>query len=190
MTTPTDGDGYDAMFDLAPVSLWLEDYSAVKALFEQWRRDGVTDIRAHFAGGRERVEECSLRIRVLKVNRRTLALYGARDQAQLVDNLGRVFRDDMFDQHAEEMAQLWDGGHGFASETVNYTLSGKRLDIVLKATVLPGHEATWDRVLVAIEDVTERARAERNLARRASPTFAPSSTCTQTSSRAACATSR
>ena len=163
--TTTDSDGYEAMFDLAPVSLWLEDYSAVKALFEQWRREGVTDIRAYFAGARERVGECSRSIRVLKVNRRTLALYGARDHRQLVDSLDRVFRDDMFDQLAEEMAQLWDGGDGFSSETVNYTLSGKRLDILLKATVLPGHEATWDRVLIAIEDVTERARVERNLVR-------------------------
>ena len=33
------GVGHDAeMFELAPVSLWLEDYSALKALFEQWRR--------------------------------------------------------------------------------------------------------------------------------------------------------
>lgn len=34
------------MFDLAPVSLWLEDYSALKALFAQWRSDGVTNLRA------------------------------------------------------------------------------------------------------------------------------------------------
>ena len=32
------------MFDLAPVSLWIEDYSAVKALFEQWRAEGVDDL--------------------------------------------------------------------------------------------------------------------------------------------------
>ena len=37
------------MFDLAPVSLWLEDYSALKALFDAWRAEGVTDLRAHFA---------------------------------------------------------------------------------------------------------------------------------------------
>ena len=84
MTTLIDSDGYEAMFELAPVSLWLEDYSAVKTLFEQWRREGVTDVRAHLRGGRERVEECSRLIKVLKVNRRTLALYGARDQRQLV----------------------------------------------------------------------------------------------------------
>ena len=31
-----------SIFDLAPASLWLEDYSGVKALFDAWRRAGVT----------------------------------------------------------------------------------------------------------------------------------------------------
>ena len=30
------------MFELAPISLWLEDYSGLKHLFDQWRRAGVT----------------------------------------------------------------------------------------------------------------------------------------------------
>lgn len=171
--TPPDGptralaalNDYETMFDLAPVSLWLEDYSELKALFERWRRDGVRDLASHLRADRSRIEACTRAIRLVRVNRRTLELYGARDEADLVANLQRVFRDDMYDQHVEELAQLWDGGERFSSETVNYTLSGRRLDLLLDARVLPGHEARWDRVLVAIEDVTERARAERNLAR-------------------------
>ena len=42
-TAPDDG---TEMFELAPVSLWIEDYSGVKALFEEWRAIGVTDARA------------------------------------------------------------------------------------------------------------------------------------------------
>jgi len=29
--------------------------------------------------------------------------------------------------------------------------------------ILPGHEQSWDRVMIAIEDVTERETARRNL---------------------------
>ena len=36
------------MFDLAPVSLWIEDYSAVRALFEQWRAQGADDIKLNY----------------------------------------------------------------------------------------------------------------------------------------------
>jgi diguanylate cyclase (GGDEF)-like protein len=156
---------YETMFDLAPVSLWLEDYSELKALFDRWRAEGVADLRAHLRADPSRAQACARAMRLLRVNRRTLELYGASDQAELVANLDRVFRDDMLERFVDELGQLWDGERRFSSETVNYTLAGRRLDLTLDATVLPGHEADWDRVLVAIEDVTERARAERNLAR-------------------------
>jgi diguanylate cyclase (GGDEF)-like protein len=151
------------MFDLAPVSLWIEDYSAVKALFEQWRAEGVSDIKAFLAADPDRVRQCSQRIRILKVNRKTLSLFGARDLAHLMANLGQVLRDDTFKSHVEELAQLWNGQTKFSSHTVNYTLAGKRLDIQLNGTILPGHEQSWDRIMISIEDVTERETARRRL---------------------------
>ena len=60
------------MFDLAPVSLWLEDFSGVKELFDEWRRGGVTDLRGFLLADASRVKACSDRIKVVKVNRRTL----------------------------------------------------------------------------------------------------------------------
>ena len=46
-------------------------------------------------------------------------------------NLGQVLRDDTFKSHVEELAQLWYGQTSFSSHTVNYTLTGERLDIQL-----------------------------------------------------------
>lgn len=152
------------MFDLAPVSLWIEDFSAVKALFEQWQQQGVDDIETFLLANPERVRQCSQHIRILKVNRKTLSLFGARDLNHLMVSLGLVMRDDTFKSHVSELAQLWSGQTEFASHTVNYTLRGDRLDVQLHGQILPGHEATWDRVMIAIEDVTEREGARRKLA--------------------------
>jgi diguanylate cyclase (GGDEF)-like protein len=152
------------MFELAPVSLWLEDYSSVKTLFERWSREGVVSLRDYLLEDVRRVQECSDLIRVIKVNRRTLSLFEADSLPHLVANLGQIFRNDMFKTHVEELVQLWEGQAEFHSNTVNYALSGKRLDIQLKGAILPGHESKWDRVLVAIEDVTERETARRQLA--------------------------
>jgi len=151
------------MFDLAPVSLWLEDYSLLKAQFEEWRRAGINSLRDYLREDPNRVKACSDRIRVIKVNRKTLALHEAEDLPHLVQNLGLIFRDDMLKTHVEELVQLWDGKTEFSSNTVNYTLSGRRLDIQLKGMILPGYEQGWERVLVAIEDVTERESARRQL---------------------------
>lgn len=152
------------MFDLAPVSLWIEDYSAVRVLFEQWRAEDVGDIKAFLTTNPDRVRQCSERIRIVKVNRKTLSLFGARDQAHLMANLDQVLRQDTFTTLTGELVQLWNGKNSFSSHTVNYTLAGERLDIQLNGTILPGHEKSWDRVMIAIEDVTEREDARRSLA--------------------------
>jgi diguanylate cyclase (GGDEF)-like protein len=144
------------MFDLAPVSLWLEDYSGIKAQLDEWRQAGVTSLRDHLREDPSRVKACCDRIRLIKVNRKTLTLFEAADLPQLVANLGSIFRDDMLKTHIEELVQLWEGRTEFFSHAVNYTLSGRRLDIVLNGSILPGYGASWERVLIAIEDVTER----------------------------------
>ena len=160
---PPQQDTLADLFELAPVSLWVEDFSALRQLFEQWRAQGVSDLRAWLLEQPARIAECAARIEVLQVNRRTLELFEARDLAHLVANLDRVFRDDMHREHLEELVQLWNGATRYSSQTVNYTLGGRRLDIQLNAHVLPGHEASWGRVLFSIEDLTDRLRAERRL---------------------------
>jgi diguanylate cyclase (GGDEF)-like protein len=157
--------GDDAeMFDLAPVSLWLEDFSGVKQLFEEWRAAGITDLASHLHADRNRIKACSERIRVLKVNARTLALFEAADLADLVANIGKVFRDEMLERHVEELTALWNGRTEFFSHSVNYSLGGRRIDIQMTGRVLPGHQESWERVLIAIEDVTERETARREQA--------------------------
>ena len=149
----------ESTFDLAPVSMWIEDFSGVQEKFAEWRAEGVTDLRKWLLEDLDRVAECSGRIKVLRVNRKTLDQFEARDQEDLVENLHLVFRDEMLRTHVNELAQLWEGKTSFESAAVNYTLTGRRLDIQLKATVLPGHEADLGRLLLTAEDVTEREAA-------------------------------
>ncbi len=151
------------LFELAPVSLWLEDFSALATLFQRLRAQGVTHLRAHLMQHRADLRQCAECIRVLCVNRRTLDLFGARDQDHLLANLGAVFRDEMLEHHVQDLERLWNGALSYDSQTVNYTLDGRRLDVHLQVRVLPGHEADWSRVLLSLEDITAREQARREL---------------------------
>lgn len=155
----------DLLFEHAPISLWLEDFGGVKRLFDDWRAQGITDLSAHFVADAEAVRACAAAIRVLTVNRRTLDMFGAASGEALIARLGEVFRDDMHDQHARDMVSLWSGQHGFSSQSVNYSLHGERIDVLVNARILPGYEDDWSRVLIALEDITPRARAEAELKR-------------------------
>lgn len=152
------------LFEISPTSMWLEDYSDLKRLFDQWRSEGVEDIRQHLLADPARIAQCSRSIRLLRVNSRTLSLYGAQSFEELSGKLDVVFRDDMHTGHIDELEQLWSGSGHFESQTVNYALDGRRLDLLLKGVILPGHEQTWDRVLVVIEDVSPLEIARRRLA--------------------------
>ena len=149
------------IFNLAPIAMWIEDFSRVQALFDDWRSKGVTDIKAFLREDRSRIHDCSTRIRVIAVNAKTLDLFEADNLEHLVANITAVFRDDMLDTHINELSALFDGEMSFSSTTVNYTISGRRLDIQLRGTVLPGHEETLGRVLLTTEDITDREDARR-----------------------------
>jgi diguanylate cyclase (GGDEF)-like protein len=149
------------IFKLAPVAMWIEDFSGVKALFDRWRSEGVEDIRTFLKEDAARVAACSRQIRVIEVNAKTLELFEADSRDHMVANLAKIFRDDMLETHIQELAQLWDGKSEFSSNAVNYSLSGRRLDIQLKAAVLPGYEKTLGRLLLTTEDVTIREQALR-----------------------------
>ena len=90
------GADFERMFHSAPISLWLEDYSALKALFATWRAEGVTDLEAHLRSQPALMATCSSCLKVLRVNQKTLDVFSARDQQDLVSRLHEVFRDDTF----------------------------------------------------------------------------------------------
>jgi hypothetical protein len=65
----------------------------------------------------------------------------------------------MFKSHIYELIDLWNGKTHFSSVAVNYTLSGKRLDIQLRGSILPGYEQSFERLLITTEDVTSYQNA-------------------------------
>jgi diguanylate cyclase (GGDEF)-like protein len=148
------------LFEHSPVSLWVEDYSALKARLDGLRAQGISNIRRHLSEQPQVVQECMRLIRVLDVNRQTLTMYGAESKEALIAQLDRVFRDEMRVHFAAELADLWQGRIAAEYEGVNYSLQGDAIDILLRRAALPGAEQSWSRVLVAISDITARKQAE------------------------------
>jgi diguanylate cyclase (GGDEF)-like protein len=151
------------LFENSPISLWEEDYSRIKNYFDQLRAEGVTNGREYLQAHPEAVNACMGMIRVLDVNRKTLEMFGAKSREELIQNLDRVFRDQMHTHFRKELTDLWNGKLSYETEGINYTLGGNPLNIHLHLSVFPGYEQTFERVLVAIEDVTARHKAEEYL---------------------------
>ena len=151
------------LFEHSPISLWVEDFRAVKDLIEDVRERGVTDFRTFVSVHPEFVTRCMSEIRVVDVNRHTLELFRARDKVDLLSRLGEVFRDGMEQHFREQLIDLWDGKLFQTREVVNYTLEGEELNVHMQFSVFPGREADWSLVQVALTDITARKKAEAYL---------------------------
>lgn len=150
-----------SIFDLSPIPMWLEDFSQVKSLFDRWRAAGVTDLEAYLLEDLDRVKHCAHQIQILKVNRSTLQLFAAQNINHLKGNIDVIFQKEMTQAHIHELVALWKGEQEFTSTTFNYTLTGQRLDIKLRAVILPGSEQNLSRVLLTTEDITDYMNACR-----------------------------
>jgi diguanylate cyclase (GGDEF)-like protein len=151
------------LFEYAPVSLWEQDFSKIKHLFDDLRSQGVKSLDAHLLMRPEFIDLCMSQIRVLDVNLQTVSMLKADSKQHLISNLDRVFRDGMRHHMRDELRALWNGDVKWSGEGVNYTLSGEPLDIILHWRIIPKYEESWERVLVTIEDITARRQAERRL---------------------------
>lgn len=150
-----------SIFDLSPIPMWLEDFSEVKKQLDQWKADGITDLKAFLEEDSARISYCAHLIKILRVNQKTLDLFEAKNLKHLTQNLSVIFQQEMFQSHLLELLQIWEGKKEFSSTATNYTISGTRLDIKLRAAILPGSEDTLDQVLITTEDITDYLNASR-----------------------------
>ncbi len=152
------------IFDLAPVSLWLQDFGGVLPLFAAWRAAGVKSLAEFFAEDYSRIAECVARVRILRVNRFTVDLYRASSAEDLLGSFARIICRFDLPGIGGLFVQLWEGRGGFVHQLVNRSATGRPMNVVVTGTVLPGHERTLDRVLVAVQDLTTQEATRRDLA--------------------------
>jgi len=155
---------FRGLFEHAPVSIWEEDFSVVRQYIDHLRDAGVEDFSTYFAAHPEAVAECAARVKVVDVNHSTLEMYQAENKQQLLADLLKVFGPDSLTTFKDELLALVRGDRIFGSENINYTVRGKKLDVIVRLTVAPGYEQTWSKVFVGISDITARRQAEAALA--------------------------
>ena len=156
---------YRLVFENSPVSIWEEDFSAVKTLFDNLKKQGVTDIEAYFDQHPEMIRHCAESAKIVGVNRAALALHGAATEEELLAGLVNTFTPESFDTFRRELICLWNGETDAATDAVVKTLSGELRDVTIYFSVSPGYEKTLSKVFVSIIDITERKRAEEALNR-------------------------
>ena len=159
---------YRRLFETAGVSLWEEDFSAVKAAIDRIRRQGFVNFREYLVRHPEFVSHCLGLVRVVDVNRSTLRMFGARSKRELVQNVNRIFDESTRDVFIEELVAIAEGRTEFEAEVTLRSLARERIDAMISIRFpqsgTPGDpDSPFDSVLVGLTDITERRQAEQAL---------------------------
>lgn len=151
---------YRLVFENSPVSIWEEDFSAVKLKLDALRAAGVSDIEDYFSSHPETVVQCVDLVRVVSVNRAALTLYSAESELQLISRVDSTSTPESFNTFKRGLICLWNGELRMMSDSIVKTIAGELRHVTIYVSVCLGHETTLSRVLVSLVDITERKRAE------------------------------
>ena len=158
---------YRNLFDNSPVALWEEDFSAVKAFIESRRQQGVSDFGGYFDDHPEDVVYCVSLVKVDDVNQAALRMHGFESKEEAQRDFGEVLGAETTDTFKKELVAIAEGRHTFERETANRTPRGEILDVWVQWSATPGCEDDLSQVIVSVNDITERKRAEEAAHRKA-----------------------
>lgn len=151
------------LFENSPISLWDEDFSAVKVQLDKLRAKGVHDFTAYFAKHPEQVESCASLIKIRNVNQAAVKLLHAADKNELLQNFQTVFGGSGYPYFTPELVAIAEKAPKFEWEGTNFSLDGKPLTLHLYWEAIPGYEDTLEKVIVSVLDVTDHRRAESQI---------------------------
>jgi PAS domain S-box-containing protein len=152
------------LFEFVPVSLFEIDGSQIRATLDRLREGGVGDLRAFTEAHPELLAEMMGVFKIVAVNAAGRALVGASSLEELVANRAKIYPPEIHARYRELALELDEGHRSVRFDGWVGTLDGGRRWIETAATVVPGHEADWSRLIFASVDVTDRRRAEEERA--------------------------
>lgn len=154
---------YRAIFEAAGIAIFEEDYSGVFPLLDRLRASGTPDIAAAICGDPEFIRRCVNQVRIVDVNDSAIRMFGAARKQDLLQPLSRIYLPGSTGSFSKILVALAEGRPSLSAQSFVRTLDGRPLTVQTSIT-FPRRE-NMVGVLVGIMDVTERHRAEEELAR-------------------------
>ncbi|HEX8404840.1 MAG TPA: sensor domain-containing diguanylate cyclase, partial [Duganella sp.] len=156
---------FRSLYDHAPVALWEQDWSGVRAALVELARSGVDDMARYLEANPSQVRRLASLVRILDVNAAALQQIGAAPGRKDVSAIGLAqnFDAGAMANFAGAVAALARGEHFFSCEGGFERLDGVARLNELTLMVMPGHADSLDFVIVSTVDTTERRRMHDEL---------------------------
>lgn len=147
-----------------PLSIWEVDYTEAWRWVEELRRSGVTDLREYVTARPEAAREFLALLRFVDVSDFSLAMFDAGSKEELIARLPELFKEETYRRIWGSLVAISEGRTQFTAEVPIVTLKGRNVDVSAH-WAMPVRDGRIDlaHLIVAVDDITERRQAERQL---------------------------
>ncbi len=164
---------FRSLYDHAPVALWEQDWSAVRAALDALAQAGVSDLAAYWRDDPAELQRLAGLVRIIDANGAALAQVRANDEDQRRGalTLAQNFDDSALPRFGDALLALAGGAHLYECESSFVRLDGAARQNELSLLVMPGHADSLDFIMVSSLDITERKRMNAELLQLATTDF-------------------
>jgi len=154
---------FRSLFENSPISLWEENCSELKRYLDNLPLATRKDLKSYFDKNPEELFKCTELVKVIRVNTKTVDMYEADSNQEFMISLNKVFTERSAKTMRDEICWLYSNEGSFVGETDQKTLNGRLMNVNITVNIAPRHQEDWERIYVAIVDITEQKKVENEL---------------------------
>jgi PAS domain S-box-containing protein len=157
---------YRSLFDDSPVTIFEEDFSAVKTFIDELKQSGVKDFREFLNTNPDELKRIIRSIKITDMNKEAEKLYGFKTKQEFYGNFELI--TDPFNLHlmVDELVNIAEEKTKFQTEVYKHDSKGVLSYLTVNWAAVPGFEDDLSKVIVTVVDITERKELEKRQQQR------------------------
>ncbi|MBI2518595.1 MAG: ABC transporter substrate-binding protein [Opitutae bacterium] len=150
-------------FEQSPLAIVEYDYAPALKWFRQLRQEGVTDLTAYLAADPAREEFALQQMPVVDINEAAVRLVGGRSKREVVENLARIYTDEIRRVRLGNIVHAWQGEYFSEGEFKIHRIDGSLRTMWYRWRLVRLGDGTADssRTQTVMVDITEQRAAEQ-----------------------------
>lgn len=151
---------YRNLFDNSPIALLEEDYSEIKALLNEKKKEGVTDIKKYITKNPDFLNLCISKYKIININNEVLKLFKVKTKQAFKKNANNFFTETSKKTFIKQLLIVFFADvKEFDREIRLLNNKGKNLSLYMKLFVFDNYK----KVVVAMTDISERKKFEKQI---------------------------
>lgn len=156
---------YQILFEESPIPLVIADFSALKKELDTFKEQGISDVTVYLGQNPQEAQKLLQRIEFIDFNRATIELFQFENRDLLWNNIEEILKHIPIHESPEGFTAVAAGKRSVSHEMISFSYLGRKIFLVVKWSVQPGHEKDYSRVLLSFIDITKRKMAEEKMQR-------------------------